>query len=420
MRFLRWMRRNDRLSADELQRLHERLLVKHLRHAAATVPFYSRLVDPDAIRGPEDLERFPVLDKAAVRAAGRDLVSKPLAKRVFQLETGGSSGEPLRFYTDRERESSQLACKLRSRLWWGVGPEARETDLWGSPIERRPRGWLRSLSERALGFQLLSAFKLDERTMAAFKTRLARGRCDLLYGYPSALARYGRFLLARGEDLKDLPLKLVVCTAETLVPADAEVIRRVISCPLANEYGCRDGGLIAHEGPEGFHLQHDAVHVELLDESGRAVGPGEVGEVVLTNLHARAAPLIRYRLGDRMCLDPSPPAEGNPHPRIREVAGRITDSLVRDDGARTHGLALIYILRELPGVDRFRCIQDAPGRVLIEVVPGEDFDPRSVETGVIDRVHRVLGAGTEVDLRILPDLEPHPSGKHHYIICNVP
>ncbi len=85
-----------------------------------------------------------------------------------------------------------------------------------------------------------------------------------------------------------------------------------------------------------------------------------------------------------------------------------------------HGLALIYVLRELPGVDRFRCVQDVPGSLRVELVPLPNFEHSAIQTGIVDRVRRILGAGTEVDVRVLDDLEPHPSGKHRYIICNVP
>ena len=415
----RRMRRNDRLGVEALQELHDEMLLAHLRRSALAVPFY-RDQALGGIESVADLARFPILDKPAVRAAGESLVAESWREKVFCLETGGSSGEPLRFYTERERESSQLACKLRARAWWGLNPGHRETDFWGSPIETVKGGRIRSVVSRALGFQLLSAFALNDEVMSSFAEALSQGHCDFVYGYPSVLARYARFARRNGIDLGRLGIRLVICTAEVLLPADRQLIGEAFGCPVANEYGCRDGGLVAHECPAGgFHLMHDAVHVEILDEDLQPVARGGEGEVVLTNLLAEGSPLIRYRLGDHARLSLSPCECGLPHPCLESVSGRVTDSLLRSDGTRVHGLALIYVLREFPGVARFRCRQKQRTRVLVEVVRAEGFDTGAVERGIVDRVRRVLGEDIEVEMSFCEDLEPLPSGKHRFIICDL-
>ncbi|MCJ8270085.1 MAG: hypothetical protein MJK04_11875, partial [Psychrosphaera sp.] len=47
-------------------------------------------------------------------------------------------------------------------------------------------------------------------------------------------------------------------------------------------------------GVPGLHL------IEIVDEQGRWVAEGEEGELVITRLHANAAPILRMKLGDRM------------------------------------------------------------------------------------------------------------------------
>lgn len=414
----RRMRAADTLSPAALQDLHDRLLVEHLRHAAATVPFYRSRVPLESIRGPGDLQRFPVLDKAAVREAGRSLVSEPWRERVYAMETGGSSGEPLRYFTDHHREAASLANKLRARMWWDVPPGHREACLWGSPIETGRQDWLRRLADRVMGRILLSAFDITDVAMEAWTARL-RGM-DVLYGYASVLGRYARWLLEHGREPPVPGPRLVVTTAETLFPDDRRAVEEAFGCPVADEYGCRDGGLVAHESPYGMHLLHDSVHVEVLDEKGGGVPPGDTGEAVLTNLHAGGCPMIRYRLGDRMALEPGPPQGPVPHPRVRSLGGRVTDTLVRPDGRKVHGLALIYVLRELPGVVRFRCVQEDRESLRVEVVPGPGFDTGRIGPDLVERVHRVMGDGLRVDVQVVDGLEPLPSGKHRYVLCRVP
>ncbi|NRA95796.1 MAG: phenylacetate--CoA ligase family protein [Planctomycetes bacterium] len=414
------MGRNDCMTAAELGEVHDRLLVEHLRRAARHVPFYRERVDADDIRTPDDLARFPLLDKPTIRAAGDQLRSEAWRGRAWSMETGGSSGEPLRFITDNEREASAQACKLRARAWWGLHPGHRETDLWGSPIETGRQDMARRIAQGVLGFQLLSAFRLNEETMGGFRARLEGGRADFVYGYPSAMATYARFLEARGEDLADVRLKLAITTAETLLPQDEAVIRRVFGCPVANEYGCRDGALIAHAGPDGqLRLMHDAVHVEVLGPDLEPVAPGEEGEVTLTNFHAPSFPLVRYRIGDLITLNPDADLSDNPHPVVAAVKGRTTDLLFHQDGSRVHALAVIYPLRETPGVDRFRCTQTSRSHVRIEVIAGAGFDGQSAPSSIREGVRRALGADMDVDVSLVDELEPLPSGKHRYVVCDV-
>ena len=413
------MREHDALDPEVLQQLHDRLLVAHLRYSAESVPWYRERIDARSISSPDDLSLFPVLDKETVRAAGDRLRSEAWTGKLISLETGGSSGEPLRFWSDQDRESSQLACKVRARAWWGLNPGHRQTDLWGSPIETTRDAGLRSIVAGLLGFQLLPAFRLNDRTMSSFRGRLARGRADFIYGYASAIGRYARFLEERDEDLLDLRLKVAVCTAETLLPRDRELITRRIA-PVANEYGCRDGGLIAHEDPSGhLRVMHDAVHVEILGDDGQTAAPGADGEVVVTNLHARGYPMIRYRLGDRASLAEGPPPDGLPHPALRQVSGRTTDFLVAMDGSRVHALGVIYVVREIEGVARFRVVQDTREAVEVLVVPGAGLDTDGVSNRIAAGVHSLLGEGMRVAVRFVEELEPLPSGKHRYVICGV-
>lgn len=410
----RAFRRNDRLSAEALEHLHAAQLHELLSHCAGKVPWYRGRLTSDART--VSLEMFPLLDKRMVRAAGDELRAEGFHGKLIPLATGGSSGEPLRFFSDALRESSQLAAKQRSRAWYGVHAGHRVTDLWGSPLELAPKARLRKLSAWALGAGLLPAFSLSDAQMAGFAERL-RGT-DVLYGYASALARYARFLIAGDARLPPGTLRLVVSTAEVLLEQERAQMCEAFGAPVANEYGCRDGGLIAHECPRGaLHVQHDTVHVEILRADGSAAQAGEEGEITVTNLWARGYPLIRYRTGDRAAWSARGCDCGLPHPVLVSVAGRMADSLVRSDGARVHGLALIYVLREEPGVQQFRCTQRSDASVLVELIAGQDSE---LEARIRRGVRKVLGAETVVDCAFVGSLAPLASGKHRYVICEMP
>jgi phenylacetate-CoA ligase len=85
------------------------------------------------------------------------------------------------------------------------------------------------------------------------------------------------------------------------------------------------------EEQDGMHLgARGFVHAELIDPdtgAARDLGDGASGELVLTHLRHRAAPLLRFRTRDHVEVRMSPCACGRTGPRIRCV-GRTDDMLV--------------------------------------------------------------------------------------------
>lgn len=138
---------------------------------------------------------------------------------------------------------------------------------------------------------------------------------------------------------------------------------RAFSCPVANGYGGRDAGFIAHECPSGcMHITAEDIIVEIVDESGIVQPPGVAGEIMVTHLAASEYPFIRYRTGDIGILSNEKCACGRGLPLLHEIQGRSTDFVIAADGTVIHGLALIYILRDLPGVKSFKVIQGSRER----------------------------------------------------------
>ena len=159
----------------------------------------------------------------------------------------------------------------------------------------------------------------------------------MLFGYPSALSHIARHAEARGQRMDDLGIQVAFVTSERLYDDQRASISRVFGCPVANGYGGRDAGFIAHECPEGgMHLTAEDIVVELVDAEGGPVPLGEPGEIVVTHLATGDFPFIRYRTGDIAVLDDralrlrtrAADAQGNPGPldRLRRRGRRHGDA----------------------------------------------------------------------------------------------
>ena len=242
----------------------------------------------------------------------------------------------------------------------------------------------------------------------------------MLFGYPSSLALIARHAERTGMDLANLGIRVAFVTSERLYEDQRERIARAFGCRVANGYGGRDAGFIAHECPEGgMHITAEDIIVETIAPNGRVLPPGEAGEIVVTHLATKDFPFIRYRTGDVGILDERPCSCGRGLPLLREVQGRSTDFVVAADGTVMHGLALIYVIRDLPGIETFKIVQENQSRVRVMLVAGAGFDPSLHET--IRRGFRArLGEAVAVEIENVPAIAAERSGKFRYVQSHVP
>jgi phenylacetate-CoA ligase len=387
------------------------------------VPYYRALFaahrfDPASIRSVSDLQALPFLTKADIRANVEALKSEghgPLTR----YNTGGSSGEPLIFYMDRHRKSHDVAAKWRATRWWDVDIGDRELVVLGSPVELGAQDRVRRLRDAVMRSQLLPAFEMSPANLDRFVETIRRTRPAMLFGYPSSLALIAGHARARGVRLDDVGVRVVFVTSERLYPEQRRTISNAFGCPVANGYGARDAGFIAHECPRGsLHLSAEDIVVETVGADGRSTPSGQPGEIVVTHLATPGFPFVRYRTGDVGVLSDRPCACGRGLPVLAEVQGRTTDFVVALDGTVMHGLALIYTVRDLPGVERFKITQASLDRTEVEVVATAAFGDEQVRRIVRDFKAR-LGDPVDIVVRRVSEIPQEKSGKYRYVVSRV-
>ncbi len=408
----------ERIAADQVAALRA-FLLDIGRH----VPYYRALFaahrfDPAALRSVADLQALPTLAKADIRANTEAFKADdhgPLSR----YNTGGSSGEPLVFYIGKARKSHDVAAKWRATRWWGVDIGDRELVVWGSPIEIGAQDRLRRLRDGLMRSWLLPAFEMSEANLDRYVERIRQLRPAMLFGYPSSLSLIAGHARARGIDLAGLGIRVAFVTSERLYEHQREAIAHVFGCPVANGYGARDAGFIAHACPEGrLHVSAEDIVVEIVGPDGRALPAGQAGEIVVTHLATRDFPLVRYRTGDVGVLAAERCPCGRGLPVLADVQGRTTDFVVAADGTVMHGLALIYVLRELPGVEAFKIVQHS--KALTEVLLVGAPEALAPQRATIERAFKArLGAAVEVQVRAVLEIPAEASGKFRYVVSRV-
>jgi phenylacetate-CoA ligase len=162
------------------------------------------------------------------------------------------------------------------------------------------------------------------------------------------------------------------------------------------------------EEQDGMHLgARGFVHAELIDpESGEALGmdDGARGELVLSHLGHRAAPLLRFRTRDHVEVRTSPCPCGRTGPRIR-CLGR-TDDMLIVRGVNVFPSAVREVVGAFaPDVSGHILVrprdegvkQEPPLPVSVELAQGATADPALAES-IRETLRGVLTVQTSVDL----------------------
>jgi len=393
-----------------------------IEYAYEHVPYYQRLMDESGVRPQDvysaaDLNRLPYLTKDDLRNHFQELQASPRPPRTQTISTGGSTGAPAKVLVAMESHGFAEAARLRAQGWFGLKPGDREMVLWGSPIELGRQSRWRECRDRLLNSRLLSAFDLSDGALAQYSARIREFRPQKLYGYASALAYLASYMLKTGETIDSDGPEAIFATAEPLLPHQRQAIQEAFHCAAVAEYGARDAGLVAHECPAGrLHINAERMVVEI-DEDKHFAVPG-MGEVIITNLLSSAMPLIRYRTGDVGQLDTSECSCGRGLPLLSYVEGRQTDFLVTPSGRVLHALAIIYPIREAPGVAEFQVVQETAGQVVIRLVADNSFSESACKT-LIGKARLALGGEVAVEIERVLTIPRLPSGKFRYVVSAV-
>lgn len=404
-------------NAEEVRRHQSHRLAELLGHAARTVPFYREDWDVEvpvlAEYASDVLRRLPLLTKEDLQQNIERLRSEESPVRVSEKTTGGSTGRPVTVIKDREALGRERAASWLGYGWFGVEIGDRGARFWGSPIDLGERRIRFALADLAMNRIRFSAFAFDDKDLGNYWDRCLKWMPDYLYGYVSMLTEFARHLRSQGYDGARLDLKVVITTAEALTAPQRELLEDIFDAPVQNEYGCGEVGAIAYECPQGcLHVMADNVVVELLKEDGSPASPGEVGEVVVTDLNNRAMPLVRYRIGDRAVKGEECDC-GRGFPVLKEIQGRAYDFVQDCDGRRFHGEYFMYLFEDLRDrgaeIDQFRVVQLSEDELLVKVAAPKPLAEED-EAFIRQRIGRDV-MGMLVKVRRVLEIERLDSGK---------
>jgi phenylacetate-CoA ligase len=410
-----WQPDVETLPRPDLERLQARRLAESVARALKAPYYAERLagVRPESLKSPRDVRRLPFTTKDDLRAAfPYGLLAAPRSQAVRLHASSGTTGAPTAVYHTKRDLGAWANLVARSLYMAGVRPGDVFQNLVGYGLFTGGLG-MHYGAER-LGALVIPAGTGNSRRQVALMRQFGATCAHLIPSYAFRLLAVMKEL---GLDpRRDTELRLMLVGAEPHTDQARRRIEEAYGVRAVNSYGLSEmnGPGVAFECAErqGMHLWEDAFLLEVVDPASlEPVGPGEVGELVMTTLARRAMPLIRYRTRDLAAVLPGECPCGRTHRRISRIAGRSDDMFIVK-GVNVYPMQVEAVLlgREELG-----------GNYLIELEAGETGDVMTVRVETSERARtldqdamRRLAEGLARRLReeilVTPRVELAPPG----------
>jgi phenylacetate-CoA ligase len=415
-------RRTQWLAPEDLRELQDEKLRRLVRHAYRNAPFYrDRMraagVRPEDVATQADLGLLPVLTRDDVRDnIYFDILSENHDREQMQrLVACGRGGEPLVVFASRAQLELRWALSVRTATWTGYrfgDPIAR---LWPRTSPEREAASLRERARALLGHEHLTPMlEMDDARLTRFARDVESRRYALVDGPAEVLAYAAGWLAREPRRLRARPGAALV-SGQTLTSDMRRAITDGLGCEVFDEYGTGElGGVAAEcEAHDGLHVLAEGFVVELVKD-GRPAQPGEVGEVIVTDLASFGLPLIRLRTGDRaVAREPGKACScGRGLPMIGAVSGRSSAIYTGADDRRVSGTFFSELFKDYDHSIRMaRVEQRRPGELSLLLVRGGRYSDET-EREITARVRRAVGP-IEITVDVMSDVdEARRDGAH--------
>ena len=295
------------------------------RHAPATKEIFDKAgVSPDQVRTVKDLEKLPIIRKTdliefqrAKPPYGGFLTIPPEeVERVFL--SPGPVYEPIQ----------HAGIKWFAKSFWAAGFRKGDVVINTFTYHMSPAGILFHEALRDCGATAVPMgtgnTEIQIQTMYDLKI-------TGFVGMPTFLMTIIKMAEEKGYDFRrDFALKRAWFTGEMLQASTRKTLEEDYQIATAQAYAVTEpGGAIAYECRQksGMHFMDEYI-VEIVDpEIGKQLGPGEIGEIVVTPTHNKAWGLIRFGTGDMSSYTTEPCPCGRTANRLVAIVGRASDAV---------------------------------------------------------------------------------------------
>lgn len=420
------LKRSQWLEPKEMKKYQEKKLRQLITHVYYHVPFYRDTFNclnlrPEDIQTIDDLRKLPIIDKQVVR---ENMLLGMLSdshdkSKILKVTTSGSTGEPFVIFAEKKQLEMRWAATLRSMEWTGYEFGDHQIRLWHKHLGMKTTEVYKELLDAWFcRRRFIPAYEISEDNLNLFVQNVMKFRPVLLDGYAESYNLISQYL--RHNNYTGHKPKGIMSSGQTLSRQSRQRIEQAFDCKVYDKYGAREfaGGVAYQCGEQdGYHIVAECNIVEIIKD-GRPALPGEMGEIIITELNNYAMPLIRYKLGDvAIAVDQKKQcACGRGLPLMGEVQGRIQAIIVGTNKQLIPGTFFARLFADYDyAIRQFQVVQTKFGEITIKIVKANLYQDNILEH-VTGEIKKHIGEDIKINIEFVEVVPLGITGKRHHSV----
>lgn len=414
LKILEFLKKREILNYAENRHYQSLKLSAIILLAKRNIDFYRNLdIDFLETLSYDSFQKIPLMTKELIRTKSDSLVNNNFNKmeEVFQATSGGSTGEPVRFFQTKSQAHHGIGNYWYALFLNGVNINEKSISLWGAQRDMHAQKQSFDLKSYLNNVTVLNTFVLSDDIINNYIKRMNAIKPEFIKAYVHSIYEIAKYINAHQIKIEFEPI--IHCTTGPLYPEmKAEISRAFNNAWVYNYYGSREVHAIATSvsNEDGLYILYDNVFVEILDENDQPVRKGVEGNIVITTLNNNYMPLIRYKIGDRG-------VKGDDLTfgtlKLENVTGRTLGVLCKKDGTRVDGQYFTTLFFNKKGIKNFQLVQKSLDEIVVRIVKSEYFNDAEL-TDVLNAIVSEMGE-VVLTLEFKDQIDLTATGKTMYV-----
>lgn len=362
-----------------------------------------------------NLSDWPVINKNELRENKEShLSSLYKEEELISMSTSGSTGTPFSCLQDVNKKK-----KVNAEVIYYSGKT-------GYKIGQRIiyiRSLVKKVAKSPLQQFLSNIYQLNSKDLSdkgieelLFQIKkLSSGSGAMILSYASTLDAFRRYFDKHGFDaVKDCKIFGIISGSEMLYDVTRESMEHAFGCKCFSRYSNEENGILGQDEVENnVFLDNRASYiVEILKfDSDEPASIGEVGRVVVTDLHNYAMPMVRYDTGDAGAWV-EVMYKNQKRTAIGKFAGRAVDIVFDCEGNQISPHMVTNGMWKFEGISQFQFVQKTKNDYEMRVCAGSSYD----EAELLDILHSIVGEKANIQIKSVDEIPILSSGKRRYIV----
>lgn len=377
-----------------------------LTHATKTTRFY-KIYEGKAFND------FPVVDKTKYLSDYDAFISSSYRdKKLHTMSTSGSTGTPFTILQNSSKRDRVIAeLKLFGEY---CGYRSHEKMVFLRILSENTRK--NKLTEWLENIYRVDVSSLSIKRLSEINNLLIQKKISAIISYGSTFDYLADYIEKHQSSRYRYCIKTIIAGGEAINPKTRESLSNIFGekCNIVSRYSNQEMGILGQDWSvdSGFKLNCGSYFFECLKlGSNEPVDEGEIGRIVITDLHNYAFPLIRYDTGDTGIIE----YISDGWPRIKEIYGKHRDVIFNTKGEPVSPAIMSVYMWKAKGINQYQLIQDGEKQYILKINGVSEIGLDKV----ICNLKLVLGEDAEIVVENVEEIPVMQSSKRRYTVCNL-